>query len=199
MYEVMYKHKVIRCSHFYHSQRLQRNPKILHELQDQLHKLPSIYTMEYITAEPKNEEVSSRWCGKTPRTYSRKDPFTSLFTLMCIVCCFLWKSFKSVYSFFPLKCYYTFIFIYFLNVGSIWAFYFKKSKKTSCIIFGCTPAAWGLLVPPPGLEHVLLCLGRAQSQPLNHQGSPLIFKVVVIYTQHKIDHCNHFSCTVHRH
>ena len=154
--------------------------------------------MEYITAEPKNEEVSSGWCGKTPRTYSRKYPFTLLFTLMCIVCCFLRKSFKSVYSFFPLKCY-TFIFIYFLNVGSIWAFYFKKlKKKSSRIIFGCTPAVCGLLVPRPGLEHVPLCLGRAQSQPLNHQGSPLIFKVVVIYTQHKIDHFDHFSCTVHR-
>lgn len=61
--------------------------------------------------------------GKLPGHTQGKIP--SLFTLMCIVCCFLWKSFKSVYSFFPLKCY-TFIFIYFLNVGSIWAFYFKK-------------------------------------------------------------------------
>ena len=68
-------------------------PKILHELQDQLHKLSSIYTTECITAESKNKKVCSSWCGKTPRTYSRKDPFTSLFTFMCIVCCFLLKSF----------------------------------------------------------------------------------------------------------
>ena len=97
------------------------------------------------------------------------------------------KKFLKCIFIFPLKCY-TFIFVYlfFKCRQYLRILFLKTKKKIFFIIFGCTPAACGILVPRPGLEHMPLCLGRAQSQPLNHQGSPLIFKVVVEYTQRKI-------------
>ena len=76
MCEMMYKHKVIHCSHFYHSQRLQRTPKILHELQDQLYKLPPSTQWNILRLNQRMRKSAPADGGKTPRTYSRKDPFT---------------------------------------------------------------------------------------------------------------------------
>ena len=42
-------------------------------------------------------------------------------------------------------------------------------------VAACKPlaVAFGILVPRPGIETQALCIGSAESQPLEHRGSPI--------------------------